>query len=423
MARIVLACWGSYGDLFPYLGIATRLRALGHAPVLATCGYYRDLVEGEGFEFRSLRPDVDPDASGLIRRIMDPKGGSEVVIREIVVPGVRDAYADMQDAARGADLVVSHPVTFAAPLLAEKMGLPWISTVLAPLSFFSNTDFPLLPNAPGFTRVLRGLGPWAARLLMRPARSITGRWTAPVRAFRAELGLPPAGDPLYEGQFSPSGTLALFSRVLAAPQPDWPARTHVTGFPFFNRAIPMPQELAGFLDAGEPPVAFTLGTSAVGAAGGFYEESVKAMAALGRRAVLLVGRNPENRPRDPLPAGVIAIEAAPHDQLFPRSSAVVHQGGIGTTGQALRAGRPTLVVPHAHDQPDNAFRAARTGGARVLYPQHYRAARVATELRALLDDARYAERATATARIVAGENGADAAATTIARVAATRSHT
>jgi len=415
MARIVLACWGSYGDLFPYLGVATRLRALGHTPVLATCPYYRGLVEGEGFEFRPVRPDVDPSAADLIRRVMDPKRGSEVVINEVIVPAVREAYADLQEAARGADLIVSHPVTFAAPLVAGMLGLPWISTVLAPMSFFSMSDFPLLPNAPGFTRVLRGMGPWAARLVMRGARSITGRWIAPVRAFRAELGLPPAGDPLYEGQFSPHGTLALFSRVLAEPRPDWPARTLVTGFPFFNRAIPMPDDLSRFLDAGEPPIVFTLGTSAVGAAGGFYEESVQAAVSVGRRAVLLVGRNPGNLPRGPLPRGVVAVEVAPHDRIFPRACAIVHQGGVGTTGQALLAGRPTLVVPHAHDQPDNAFRVAKTGGARVLYPTRYRAARVAAELRALLEDPAYAGRAAATARLVAAEDGARLAAETLLR--------
>lgn len=423
MARIVLASWGSYGDLFPSLGIALRLKALGHTPVLASCGYYRGVVEDEGIAFHAVRPDVDPAAAELTRRVMDPKRGSEVVIRELVVPGVRDAYVDLLAAARGADLIVSHPVTFAAPLVAATLGLPWISTVLAPLSFFSATDFPLVPNAPGFVKAARSLGPWAPRVLMRVARAITRPWTAPVVAFRAELGLPPAGDPLYDGQFSPFGTLALFSRVLAAPQPDWPARTQVTGFPFFNRAIPMPDALARFLDAGEPPIAFTLGTSAVGAAGGFYEESVKVVAQLERRAVLLIGKNPENRPRDPLPPTVMAVEAAPHDQLFPRSAAIVHQGGIGTTGQALLAGKPTLVVPHAHDQPDNAFRAANTGGARVLYPHRYQAARVVEHLRALLEDAQYAARAQATARIVSAEDGAGSAADVILQVAAGRTST
>ena len=406
MARIVFCTWGSYGDLFPYLGLAVRLKAIGHTPVLATCSYYRDLVEREGFEFRPVRPDVKPDATDLIARVMDPKRGSEVVLREVLAPAVRDAYEDTVEAVRGADLVVSHPITFAAPLAAQVRGLPWVSTVLSPISFFSPHDFPVMPNVPSAVH-LRRLGPWTGRLLMRVARRITRPWMQPVYDLRSDLGLPASGDPLYEGQFSPLGTLALYSRVLGAPQPDWPRNTHLTGFSFFNSAIPMPDACAAFLDAGDPPIVFTLGTSAVGAAGAFFEESAKAAVALGRRAVLLVGTSPANRPSVAMPPSILAIDAAPHDALFARAAAVVHQGGIGTTGQALRSGRPTLVVPHAHDQPDNAFRVQNLGVARVLYPKRYNGARVAHHLRTLLEDSRYAERACNVARAVRAEAGAD----------------
>jgi UDP:flavonoid glycosyltransferase YjiC (YdhE family) len=362
------------------------------------------VVEAEGLLFKPLRPDITPEDTAILERVMDPHRGSEVVVREIVAGGVRDAYADTREAAMGADLIVSHPITFASPIVADAMKLPWISSVLSPLSFFSAYDFPVMPNMPAAVH-LRRLGPWTGRLLMMMARRVTAPWTAPVRQFRAELGLPPSGDPLYEGQFSPLGTIAMFSPIFGSPQRDWPARTMATGFSFFNHAIPMPAELAAFLDAGDPPVVFTLGTSAVSVAGSFYEESVTAVAALRRRAVLLVGRDPRNRPSR-LPDGVIAIDSAPHDQLFPRAAAIVHQGGVGTTAQALRSGRPTLVVPHAHDQPDNAFRVVNLGVGRELYPRRYRAPRVAAHLRALLEDPRYAERAVLVGRQIRAEDGA-----------------
>src|SRR5262245_24700985 len=95
MSRVLLCSWGSFGDLFPSLGIATALKARGHIPVIASCGYYRTLVEGEGFEFHPLRPDVDPDAGDLIRRIMHPVNGTAVILHELLVPAVRDAYADL----------------------------------------------------------------------------------------------------------------------------------------------------------------------------------------------------------------------------------------------------------------------------------------------------------------------------------------
>jgi UDP:flavonoid glycosyltransferase YjiC (YdhE family) len=243
-------------------------------------------------------------------------------------------------------------------------------------------------------------------------RRETAKWAAPLDEMRARHGLPPAGNPLIEGQYSPHLNLALFSRVMAEPQADWPARTRVTGFVFYNGPASLSPELESFLAAGPRPVVFTLGSSAVGAAGRFYHESAEAAARLGVRAVLLTGGFAANRPAR-VPDGVLLVDRAPHQLLFPRARAVVHQGGAGTTAQALRAGCPMLVVPHSHDQPDNAWRVARLGVARTLYPKRYTAARAASELQRLLDDPSYAARAREAAVIVAAEGGAHAAADAI----------
>ena len=110
-----------------------------------------------------------------------------------------------------------------------------------------------------------------------------------------------------------------------------------------------------------------------GAAGDFYEQSAEAARRLERRALLLVGRDPHNQPRRPLPPGVIAVQYAPHSAVFPSACAVVHQGGIGTTGESMRAGHPTLVVHYGHDQPDNAARLVRMGMARSIPRERYNA--------------------------------------------------
>jgi rhamnosyltransferase subunit B len=412
LARIVLACWGSYGDLFPYVGLALELRALGHVPVVATCPIYRDIVEGESLAFHPVRPDVDPTSSDLIARVMDPARGPEVVVRELIVPFVRDAYEDLSKAIDGADFLLSHPVTMAAPLVGEKRGIPWMSSVLAPTSFFSRTDFPVAGPMPGPIKALRRTR-WGAGLLTRIVRHATRDWTTPVQDFRRDLGLPPAGNALLEGQFSPRGTLAMFSSVMAAPQADWPPHTHLTGFSFYGgRVKALPDDVARFLDSGDPPIVFTLGSSAVGAPGSFYEESVAAARAIGRRAILLVGQYATTRPQ--VPGSMLVAEYAPHAELFPRAAAIVHHGGVGTTGQGLASGRPMLVVPHSHDQPDNADRCVRLGVSQTIDAREYRAPRVANALRALLERPAYASRAGDVAAIVRQEHGARAAADVIA---------
>jgi rhamnosyltransferase subunit B len=281
------------------------------------------------------------------------------------------------------------------------------------MSFFSATDTPAIPGAPRLVH-LRRLGPWFGRAMLGIARYQTRGWTRGVADLRAELGLRDRGNPLLEAQFSPTLNLALFSRVLASPQPDWPPHVEMTGFVFYNGPDPLSPELEAFLSAGPPPIVFTLGTSAVGAAGSFYEESAAAVSRLGLRAVLLTGGYEENMPRHTSP-DILIVDRAPHQLLFPRAAAIVHQGGIGTTGQALRAGRPTLIVPHSHDQPDNAFRVTNLGVARTVFPRAYRAARVARELARLVGEPGYAAKASAIAEVIKHEDGASAAADAIAR--------
>jgi UDP:flavonoid glycosyltransferase YjiC (YdhE family) len=372
-------------------------------------------VEQEQVEFAQVGPDVDLRDQEALRRVMDPKRGGEVVIREFVVPALEQTYEELSRVAIGADVIVSHPLTFCASIVADERRLPWVSTILAPLSLFSDGDFPVMPVWPGLARWTRSMG-WLRRGLMRLIRRATAEWVAPVDAFRRAKGLAHRGNPMIEGQFSPHLNLALYSRVMATPQADWPPRLQTTGFVFYNGPASLPPALDRFLDAGEPPVVFTLGSSAVAAAGRFYHESADAATRLGVRAVLLTGGFQENVPAA-ASERILLVDKAPHQLLFPRARAVVHQGGAGTTAQALRAGCPMLVVPHGHDQPDNAFRVTNLGVARTLYPPQYAAARVASELERLLNGPGYRTQADAVAAVVRAEGGAAAAATAIAAVA------
>jgi rhamnosyltransferase subunit B len=159
--------------------------------------------------------------------------------------------------------------------------------------------------------------------------------------------------------------------------------------------------------AGDAPVVFTLGSSAVMAAEQFYEESVKAVTKLGLRAVLLIGKT-EKAPEAESDS-IYVTDYAPYSELLPRAAATVHQGGIGTTAQALRAGRPMLIVPWAHDQPDNAERCRRLGLARSVRRDRYEWEVVVGELDRLLGDREYLNRAREMAARLAGENGVKAA--------------
>lgn len=403
--RIVLNTFGSFGDIHPYMALAMELQSRAYVPVIATMEIYREKIEGAGLEFFPIRPNIpqpkDQD-SDLMEKIMEPKTGARFLTEELIFPAVRDSYADLLQAVAGADLLVTHPAAPAGPLVGRKTGMPWVSTVLAPLSFFSAYD-PPVPPFWQWTSKLSLFGPRFMRFFLDTMKS--SYKAKAVVDFREELGLEDTGNPMFEGQHSPTLVLALFSRVFAQPQPDWPPQTEITGFCFYDgrHNLPMPAELERFLDDGPPPIVFTLGSSAVWVAEDFFAESIAAAKRLGQRAVLLVG-DERNRPHA-LPEGMIAVDYAPYEALLPRALAMVHHGGVGTTSQGLLAGVPTLIVPFAFDQSDNAEHARRLGTSRTLYRNNYRAARVYKELRKLITQPSYAQNAAAVSKKLKQENG------------------
>jgi MGT family glycosyltransferase len=414
--RIILNTFGSYGDIHPYMAIAIELLRRGHKPVIAAMEGYREKVEGVGVEFVPVRPNIPQPKEQdleLIEKIMEPKTGPRFLTEEVVFPAIRESYADLLPAVKGADLLVTHPASPAGPLVGRKTGMPWISTVLAPLSFFSAYDPPMPPYWQWFTK-FSVLGPGVMGFLLRVTKS-TYKAKA-VTAFRDELGIEDYGNPMFEGQHSPTLILALFSKVFAQPQPDWPKQAAITGFCFYdgNHDTPIPEELTRFLENGPPPIVFTLGSSAVWVARDFFQESIQAAKRLGRRAVLLIG-DERNLPHA-LPEGIIALDYVPYQSLLPKACAVVHHGGVGTTSQGLLAGVPTLIVPFAFDQADNADHARKVGTSRTLYRDKYFAPRVAAELEQLLHQPSYASHAMAVSRELKQENGPGRAADLIEQV-------
>jgi len=412
--RIVLSNIGTFGDINPLIALALELKRRGHTPVMALPAIYQPKIVPLGLAFHPLRPDIDPTNTLLVEMVYDVNKGTETGLRKFLFPVLRETYADLLDAATKparADLMLLGELNYAGPIVAEVTGIPWASYVLAPFSFFSAFDPPVLPPYPRLAKadkVVPGMG----RGIRRLARFVTRKWPEPIYELRRELGLPMGPNPIFDAKHSPHLVLALFSRVLGVEQKDWPQNVRITGFCFYDSDAgnaALPANLEQFLAAGEPPVVFTLGSAAVLAAGDFYEQSARAAMRLGVRAVLLIGADPRNRPRVALPDSICLAEYAPYSALFPRTALVVHQGGVGTTAQCLRAGRPMLIMPYSHDQPDNARRMKRLGVARVIQRSSYKSWRVARAVKAMRAKPTYGRAAQNAADALAREDGVKSA--------------
>ena len=416
--KIVFAAFGSLGDMHPLNALGIELKKRGHHIIFAAMEFYREKIETLGFEFRPMRPDLNPDNKELARELMDAGKGSELLLRKILLPNLRPMYEDLREAVRDADLMISGEVVFVAKSVHEKTGIKWITTTLAPGSFLSTHD-PFVPPTAQWLKHFRFLGAPVHGVIYGFARRMIESWLGEYREFRRELGLDENHNPIFFGKNSDLLNLAMFSKVLGEPQPDWHQPTIQTGFCFYDGqgdVGKMPEGLTKFLDSGEPPIVFTLGSAAVMDARDFFEESAKAAKILGKRAVLLYGIF--NEPPKLVESGewrvesgenitsnVAAFDYAPYSLVFPKAACVVHQGGVGTTAQVLRAGVPHLIMPYSHDQPDNAARCERIGVARVISRESYAAENAAKHLRVLLSDSSYKAKAIEAGEIVAAEHG------------------
>jgi len=361
---------------------------------MAVQGRFVELVRGCGLATRLL----PGDPVRLVR--LRAKARSAGEIREI-----SDAFVEqlgmgvVAAAGRGTDLLLT---SFgAAPLsrlAAEAFGIPAVGTYLAPA--VATADFPL----PGSPDISDGGGHWNLTAGQTFLTRTGQLYAHALPRLRARLGLrgapgshPWAFDwPICHG----------YSASVVPRPTDWPPGVEVTGYwwPARPRCWHPPGELIDFLQAGPPPVFIGFGSSMhPGRAEWLGDLVAAAVHQAGVRAVVQAGFVGLK------PAGddIFTVGDLPHDWLFPRTAAVVHHAGAGTSAAGVRAGVPAVPVPVAFDQPFWADRLRRLGVAPAAIPlRHLTAEALGAALSACLSGTAYRERAAELARRVRDEDGA-----------------
>ncbi len=353
--NIVLVNDGTSGDMHPFFAIGRELAQRGHGIVVCTNDVYRAPVERLGFRFVSTGTEQEYEANTSNPEMWSSSKARVTAWKEIVVPRLRPLHDLLERQVQGDTLIICGLLTAAfARAVQERHGVPLLTTVLSPQVFFSarspakGLPVPSWLPYPARAAVLRGLD-FALDNVMGPD----------LNRFRAGLGLPPVTRIRSRRVFSPQGTLGLFPEWYAQRQSDWAENLSLTGFPLFDEGRHAADaQLEEFLAAGAPPLVFTAGTG-MRHAHAFFAAAVELLKRLRRRGVFL-SKSAQQIPAD-LPAQILYREYAPMNTLLPRSAALVHHGGIGTTAEALAAGIPQLVVPYAYDQFDNGERLRRLG--------------------------------------------------------------
>jgi rhamnosyltransferase subunit B len=382
--NIILVALGSHGDVHPFVGIGMELHRRGHRVRIIAYGHFEQLIADAGLELIPCGT-----AEEFKRVASDPRAwkrfsGMQTIlgfVAALIEPIYRLIAENHID---GETIVAASSLALGARVAQDHLGIPTASIHLQPTMLWSAIDPPYIQG----TLMPRWMPAWGNRAQYALAELLVlDRILGPtLNGFRKQLGLAPVKRIFGKYSHSPQRVIGMFPKWFAPPAPDWPGQVRLTGFPLFDeRGITkLPDDLLHFLNEGEPPIAFTPG-SAMWQGHQFFDQSAQACALLGRRGLLLT-RHLDHVPKD-LPPNVRHVEYAPFSELLPRCAALVHHGGIGTSSQALAAGVPQLVVPHAHDQPDNAARLVRLGVARKVEVGKYRRKKAATALRELLESA------------------------------------
>lgn len=409
--RVLIVTAGSHGDIHPFLGIGRAIQSLGHDAIVMTNPYFEPDVMGAGLEFRPHGEHIDLPSFIREKNLMHPVLGPLNVFRWLfkAAPGLIEEF-DAAVTDLRPDAVLHHSICLGTRWICQKRGVAHAAAALQPSIWFSAHDpVPAMQMEPGegAARTARRMG-----RALAPVGGAISSWT--INRLRLRCGFPKVPRALM-GEFRGGDVaLGLWSPEFRAPMPDDPAGSRITGFPFYD-AAPMracPAAVERFLDEGKArgdrPIVFALGTTAIHVAGEFYRHAAEACRVLGRRGLLLVGRS-ENVPAR-LPAGVVAAEYAPFSAVLPRAACSVVHGGIGSTGQALAAGRATLVAPVSHDQFNNGVRVERLGVGRTLGRRRLTVERLVHAIRACVDDPAIAARAAELGARLRDEDGSEAAA-------------
>ena len=354
--KILIIALGTRGDVQPYIALGLGLERNGHKVTICTTTNFRSFVTEYGLAFEPTRDEiVELMNTNAGRAVFD--GGKSLwqtikVYAELFKKSATFQMQMLEDTWAAAekgkpDVIVYHPKGYGAPHFAQKLGIPVILALLAPM---------LVPTAafPAFGFPTWKLGGWynrfTSKLLMGLAAMGFGKY---VKRWRKEHGMPnlqrvslvntPAGPPI--------AVMHGISRHVVPFPSDWPAYASMTGYWFLDEPQDWqpPQSLVDFINAGETPIYIGFGSMAGSKTAKVSQIVVDAVKKANVRAILSTGWGGINAQN--LPDSILQIDGAPHSWLFPRMAAVVHHGGAGTTAAGLRAGKPSLICPFFGDQP------------------------------------------------------------------------
>lgn len=411
--KIFIVTLGTRGDVQPYVALGKGLIAAGHKVMVCAPSSFKNFVTEHGLQYGYMDNEI--------LKLIDSDAGRDAVedstnllawlkTYATLIRQVKPMQAQMvQDAGKAAaqfqpDLIIYHPKAMAGPHLAEKYSVPRIMSVPLPI-FTATAEFPSMVF-PGWK-----LGDWYNRITYTLSVKLAWmQYRGTVNPWRKNaLGLAAAAnsfDEMVLDNGQPTPTIYPYSQHVVPRPSDWPETTISPGYWFLDRLDEWqpPADLLAFLEAGPPPVYVGFGSMAGKDPAKKAKIAIDALKKSGHRGLIATGWG--GLTIDSLPETIFKIDAAPHDWLFDRVTAVVHHGGAGTTAAGLRAGKPTIICPFMGDQPFWGKRVVALGvGAGPIPQKKLNADNLAAAIKKVVTDPQIQQRAATLGEKIRAEDG------------------
>lgn len=401
--RINLIAFGTRGDVQPALAFACGLRDAGHEVVIFCGANFVPWVESYGF---TTHPGLDMDAMMSTADAVEwsERGTNPQVqlrvMRKLLHSHSDDMTRSLEAHGGDCDLLVSGFVsTPFAQVIAEKYKRPLIEAALQPYRPTRSAAASMNPLTRRDSRLNRWFGLFAQRMIVRMVQK-------PVADMRERLGMPTISMLDMVRRLRDVPLINAYSSHIVPHPVDYPELSATVGYWFLDEASEWtpPAALMDAVSQSPRPIYIGFGSMNSRDPAGLFTLICDAVEIAGVRAVVMSRWAVEHQAA--APERVCVIDRAPHDWLMQQVSAVVHHGGAGTTAAGLRAGKPTLIVPHMADQPFWGRRVHESGAGPepILKPVLTRES-LAFRLKELVETPSYAERASELGACIRDEDG------------------
>jgi sterol 3beta-glucosyltransferase len=360
--KVVFLTLGTRGDVQPYVALGKALIKSGQEAVVCTGKSFQGFVEQHRVSFYPAEIDFMEILKTPEGKAMFHGGGNLLkmkrFLKEVIMPGYQRTMYDFLEASKDADLIIYHPKALAATDIAEFRKIPCICMPPVPI-IVPISEFPSMAISAS-----KNFGPTWNRLTYKISAFGLASFMKMINQFRREeLKLPKRK--VTENYLDINGksipVVYPISASLFQDVTSWKDKVYLPGFFYLdNEEETLDEKIQNFLSKGSKPIVISFSSMPLKDPNGFLEMIKKMVDKTGERVILITGSSGiEVMESD----NILMVQQISHRLIFPVAKGIIHHGGIGTVAEALRSGRPQLIIPFSVDQPFWAQRLYKQGYA------------------------------------------------------------